>query len=200
MVAAEQQVDEWRDAHVLHSLVNSPRDVVEAVAAVGPRQRVLHPGKRVEQSPGDDHVVVECYEKRHEQHAVAKAPEGRSYAAKELVGPHTAILPNRQLEEEERQPGEGQHARVGDQESASSVLVAEVGEAPHVAQAHRVAQAGEEEIALVVPVASLILVQLLRLLLVLVLAHDVSFGVDLQEEDSQGTWIRVASPHLYVCV
>ena len=37
------------------------------------------------------------------------------------------------------------------------MLVAEVGEPPDVAEPHRVAEAGQEEVALVVPVASLAL-------------------------------------------
>ena len=39
----------------------------------------------------------------------------------------------------------------------TSMLVAEVGEPPDVAEPHRVAEAGQEEVALVVPVASLAL-------------------------------------------
>ena len=39
----------------------------------------------------------------------------------------------------------------------TSMLVAEVGEPPDVAESHRVAEAGQEEVALVVPVASLAL-------------------------------------------
>ena len=39
----------------------------------------------------------------------------------------------------------------------TSMLVAEVGEPPDVAEPHRVSEAGQEEVALVVPVASLAL-------------------------------------------
>ena len=44
----------------------------------------------------------------------------------------------------------------------TSVLVAEVGEPPDISQPHRVSQAGEEEVALIVPVPPLHLL-LLRL-------------------------------------
>ena len=39
---------------------------------------------------------------------------------------------------------------------ATSVFVAEVGEPPDVAEAHRVAQAGQEKVALIVPVSPLL--------------------------------------------
>ena len=58
------------------------------------------------------------------------------------------------LHEKDGQPGKGQHERVGDEKRAASMPKAQNGEPPDVAEADGVAEAGEEEVALVVPVAA----------------------------------------------
>ena len=64
------------------------------------------------------------------------------------------------------------------------MLIAEVGEPPHIAQPHCVAEAGQEEVALIVPGASLGLhrhlgVDLGDLLLAPTLAHGEDFFFEL---------------------
>ena len=58
------------------------------------------------------------------------------------------------LHEKDGQPGKGQHERVSDQKGPASMPKAQNGEPPDVAEADGVAEAGEEEVALVVPVAA----------------------------------------------
>ena len=64
------------------------------------------------------------------------------------------------------------------------MLIAEVGEPPHIAQSHSVTEAGQEEVALIVPGASLGLhrhlgVDLGDLLLAPTLAHGEDFFFEL---------------------
>ena len=64
------------------------------------------------------------------------------------------------------------------------MLIAEVGEPPHIAQSHSVTEAGQEEVALIVPGASLSLhrhlgVDLGDLLLAPTLAHGEDFFLEL---------------------
>ena len=60
-----------------------------------------------------------------------------------------------QLHVEERQRAQGQHHDVGDEEGSSSVLVAEVGEPPHIGQVHREPDDAEEEVQITPPGLSL---------------------------------------------
>ena len=76
------------------------------------------------------------------------------------------------LHEKYGQAGEGQHQRVGDQERSSAVPKAQDGEPPDIAEADGVAEAGEEEVALVVPIAAVgLLFALGGLLIVIRLTH-----------------------------
>ena len=57
----------------------------------------------------------------------------------------------------------GEHGdEVDEEEGAAAVLVAEVGEAPHVAEAHRDRNATEEKVELVAPSAALVVLVRLR--------------------------------------
>ena len=66
-------------------------------------------------------------------------------------GPAPGVLPNRQLHEEQRQPAEQDHDEVGDEEGPASALVAKVREPPDVAESHRRADAGQQELDPTVP-------------------------------------------------
>ena len=129
---------------------------VEVVATKLPRQLGLHSGECVEQGPRDDHVVVDGHQEGHVEHSVSQTLEGRGQPPEQLIGTESSILADGQLQEEEGQPGKGQHDGVSNQERAAPVFVAEIRESPDVAQAHGISQAGQEEVALVVPVSSFI--------------------------------------------
>ena len=58
------------------------------------------------------------------------------------------------LHEEQGQADEQEAEEVGDEKSSASIGVADVGEPPEVAEADGEAQAGQEELAVVVPLAS----------------------------------------------
>ena len=76
------------------------------------------------------------------------------------------------LHEKYGQTGESQHERVGHQERSSAVPKAQDGEPPDIAEADGVAEAGEEKVALVVPVATVgLLFALGGLLIVIRLTH-----------------------------
>ena len=112
--------------------------------------------KGVEEGPGNDHVVIDGHKERHKQHSVAKSLEGGSHPTKNSGWSQSRVLANGELHEEERQTSQQKHQGVGHEERASSMLVAEIGEPPHIAKSDSITQAGEEEVTLVVPVSPLI--------------------------------------------
>ena len=59
-----------------------------------------------------------------------------------------SCLTDGEFQVEQRQPGECQHEGVGEEEGAAAVAVAQIGETPNVAQAHGVAEARKEKVAL----------------------------------------------------
>ncbi len=153
-----------------------PSHIVVGIATVGPGEGVLHASKGVEQSPSDDHIVVDGDQEGDTQHPIAETLEGRGDPAKELVGSNPTVLTNGQLKVEQGEASQCQHEGVGKEEGSSTMLVAQIGKSverknnkilcnfkvfcakmclpPHVSQSDCVPQAREEEVALVVPVSS----------------------------------------------
>jgi len=108
-------------------------------------------GEEVEEDVGDDHVVVDGHQAYDEQHGRAGTfEEGADFP--DGQGSQAGELAQRELEEEEGDAADGQHEEVGHEEGASSVGVGPVGETPDIAQAHTVANAGQQEIQLACPV------------------------------------------------
>jgi len=101
--------------------------------------------------PGDDHVVVEPHEALGEDVGEAEALEHGGKVAVDDGRAHGGVLAQHQLQQEGRDPDHGQHEEVGDEEDAAAVLVAEEGEPPDVAEAHRVPQGGQQEVQLAGP-------------------------------------------------
>ncbi len=153
-----------------------PSHIVVSISTVGPGEGVLHASKGVEQSPSDDHIVVDGDQEGDTQHPIAETFEGRGDPAKELVGSNPTVLTNGQLKVEQGKASQGQHEGVGKEEGSSTMLVTQIGKSeerknskilcnfkvicakmflpPHVSQSDCVPQAREEEVALVVPVSS----------------------------------------------
>ena len=121
-----------------------------------PRQLRGEAGKQIKEGPRAYHDVVNIDEFSHDEHGVAQSLEGRHHASVDLVASHPSVLAHGQLYEEGRNAHHEEHDEVGDEEGAPAVGVGHVGEPPDVAQAHRQAQAGQEELAVVAPTLPLL--------------------------------------------
>ncbi len=73
----------------------------------------------------------------------------------DLAASDFCVLSDGHLLEEDGQPHEEQRDDVGDEEGAAAVGVDDVGEAPHVADAHSQRQPGQQELQVAAPVAAL---------------------------------------------
>ena len=84
-----------------------------------------------------------------------------------------------ELHVEEGEGSETQHHGVGDQEGAAPVLVAEVGEPPHVGQVHSKPNDAEQEVDVATPSFPLgVLAIFSRILKTRVFSPDLLFGRD----------------------
>ena len=98
-----------------------------------------------------------------------------------------------ELHVEEGEGPEPQHHGVGDQEGASPVLVAEVGESPHVGQVHREPDDAEQEVDVAAPSFPLgVLAIFRRILKPRVFTPDLLFGRDCRS--LQTYYLMFASP------
>ena len=119
-------------------------------AARGPGKCGQEWGDGVDQRVADEDVVVEGDEEGEEQGADAEAAEGGHHLP-DLQGAHLGVLGQRDLQVEERQADYEEHGQKGDDKGAAAVFEAQVGEAPHVAEADGEADAGHQELARVFP-------------------------------------------------
>jgi len=78
-----------------------------------------------------------------------------SNSSVDLRTTQTRVLSEGHFKEEQRKPDKGQTEDVGNEKGPSAVHVTDVGEPPEVAEADGEAQTREEELAVVVPLASL---------------------------------------------
>ena len=82
--------------------------------------------------------------------------ESWDHPPKHLVSSHPGILTSAELYQHGGQPHHQQHHDVRDEEAGASVLKTHVREPPDIAQTNSQTQAGEEELAVVVPALSLL--------------------------------------------
>ena len=64
-------------------------------------------------------------------------------------------MANVELEEEGGESDDGEHEEVGDQEGASTVLEAQIGEPPDVAETNSISETGQKEVQLPRPIPPL---------------------------------------------
>ena len=84
-----------------------------------------------------------------------------------------------ELHVEEGEGAKHQHHGVGDQEGAPTILIAEVGEPPHVGQVHREPDDAEQEVDVATPSFPLsVLAIFSRILKTRVFSPDLLFGRD----------------------
>ncbi len=100
----------------------------------------------IEERPGDDDAVVDIQEKDDGHGGVADALEDGDELSGHGGAALTEVLAGSHLLEEDGDAA-GEHGdKVDEEEGATAVLVAQVREAPHVAQAHRDRDAGEQKV------------------------------------------------------
>ena len=124
---------------------------VGAALVGGPRERGGEGVEEVPERPRDDDVVVERDEEGHQHTGHPDAGQGRVDLPPRLQRAHLELLPDAQLQEEERHADDHQHDRVRHEEGATAVLVAQVGEAPEVAQPDCVADTRYQELEWTTP-------------------------------------------------
>lgn len=117
----------------------------------GPWERVGEGVEEVPERPRDDDVVVERDEEGHQHTAKPDAGQRRVDLPPRLQRAHLELLPDAQLQEEERHADDHQHDRVRHEEGATAVLVAQVREAPEVAQPHSIADTCCQELEWATP-------------------------------------------------
>lgn len=123
---------------------------VPGVATCGPGQRGGEGLDQVIEAPGQHHDVVGVAVEDDHHGGVAQAFEqGTDVPDVDAAGLHE--LAQRDLQEENGDSSNQGDQDVGNKEHTSTVLVAEVGEAPHVAQAHGEAHARHDEVHLARP-------------------------------------------------
>ena len=124
---------------------------IGAALVGGPWERGGEGVEEVPQRPRDDDVVVERDEEGHQHTGHPDAGQGRVDLPPRLQRAHLELLPDAQLQEEERHADDHQHDRVRHEEGATAVLVAQVGEAPEVAQPDCVADTRYQELEWTTP-------------------------------------------------
>ncbi len=145
-----QQLQTGGHKVALHLTVGS----VPGVAAGRPGQVADGEGaQEVVGGPGDDDDVVGIEPEDENQRAVADPLQHRTYCPDGDETPAEQLAEGR-LEQVDGHAGEDQTDEVGNEKGAAAVLVAEIGEAPDVAQADGEANAGHHVVQLVGPLSS----------------------------------------------
>lgn len=105
-----------------------------------PRKFTSQGCEHIKYGPGDDEVIVEHDNGRHDDHAVSQASKERAELLVDCHRAETCVLTERQFHEHERQSRYDEHHSEWDEEGASTVVVAQVRETPHVPEADAVAE------------------------------------------------------------
>ena len=111
--------------------------------------------RRVDHGPREDDVVVPEAHVGHQRARGTDAPEPPVQLAVGVRRAQFEALAQRELEEEERHAQQEEREEVGHEERAAAVAVAQVREAPDVADADAVADRGEQELRARVPLGPL---------------------------------------------
>ena len=92
--------------------------------------------EHVVEGPGHDEGVVEDHHGGHGQDCVAQALHDGGELGEDLCAGGTSILTEDHLHEVEREATQQKADAVWDEESAATIVIADVGESPDIAKTH----------------------------------------------------------------
>jgi len=113
--------------------------LVQPRRAVRPGQWRFEAVQQIDQTPGNNGVVVQSHYIANHRRGDPDAAQVRRHLAPNADGSLSQSLANGQFQVEDRYALDAQHYEVGHQEGSSAVLLGQVGETPYIAQANGIA-------------------------------------------------------------